>query len=161
MIICLTQVVELQVNIYELYINHRSKPTIGVQILNYINIILNEPSSYRKEKSENESEVARSCLTLCDRMDYSLPGFSVHGIFQSEYWLLLLLSHFSRVRLCATPEPAALQAPPSPGFSKHEYWSVLPFPSPGDLPHPGNEPGSPALQADVLPSEPPGKSRKE
>ena len=38
-----------------------------------------------------------------------------------------------------------------------EYWSGLPFPSPGDLPHPGIEPGSPTLQADALPSEPPGK----
>ena len=40
-----------------------------------------------------------------------------------------------------------------------KYWSGLPFPSPGDLPDPGIEPGSPALQADSLPSEPPGKSR--
>ena len=44
------------------------------------------------------------------------------------------------------------------GFSKQEYWSGLPFPSPGDLPDPGIEPRSPALQADALPSEPPGKA---
>ena len=44
--------------------------------------------------------------------------------------LLLLLSRFSRVRLCATPETAAHQAPPSLGFSRQEYWSGLPFPSP-------------------------------
>ena len=43
------------------------------------------------------------------------------------------------------------------GFSRQEYWSGLPFPSPGDLPNPGIEPGSLALQADALPSEPPGK----
>ena len=43
-------------------------------------------------------------------------------------------------------------------FSRQEYWSGLPFPSPGDLPDIGIEPGSPALQADSLPSEPPGKS---
>ena len=43
------------------------------------------------------------------------------------------------------------------GFSRHEYWSGLPFPSPGDLPDPGIKPGSPALQADALLSEPPGK----
>ena len=42
-------------------------------------------------------------------------------------------------------------------FLKQEYWSGLPFPSPGDLPNPGIEPGSPALQADTIPSEPPGK----
>ena len=44
--------------------------------------------------------------------------------------LLLLLSHFSRVRLCVTSEMAAHQAPPSLGFSRQEYWSGLPFPSP-------------------------------
>ena len=42
------------------------------------------------------------------------------------------------------------------GLSRHKYWSGLPFPSPGDLPDPGIEPWSPALQADSLPSEPPG-----
>ena len=46
------------------------------------------------------------------------------------YLLLLLLSRFSRVRLCATPETAAHQAPPSPGFSGQEHWSGLPLPSP-------------------------------
>ena len=44
--------------------------------------------------------------------------------------LLLLLSNFSRVRLCATPETAAHEAPPSLGFSRQEHWSALPFPSP-------------------------------
>ena len=43
------------------------------------------------------------------------------------------------------------------GFSRQEYWGGLPFPSPGDLPDPGIEPGSPTLRADALPSEPPGK----
>ena len=42
-------------------------------------------------------------------------------------------------------------------FSRQEYWRGLPFPTPGDLPDPGIEPGSPALQANSLPSEPPGK----
>ena len=44
-------------------------------------------------------------------------------------------------------------------FSGQKYWSGLPFPSPGDLPNPGIKPGSPALQADSLPSEPPGKPK--
>ena len=44
--------------------------------------------------------------------------------------LLLLLSHFSRIRLCATPQTAAHQAPPSLGFSRQEHWSGLPLPSP-------------------------------
>ena len=43
-------------------------------------------------------------------------------------------------------------------FFRQEYWSGLPFPSPGDLPDPGVEPGSPALRADALPSEPPGSN---
>ena len=64
------------------------------------------------------SEVAQSYPTLCDPMDCSLPGSSVHGLFRQE------------------------------------YWSGLPFPSPGDLPNPGIEPGSPVLQTDALPSEP-------
>ena len=51
----------------------------------------------------------------------------------------------------------AHQASPSMGFSRQEHWRGLPFPSPGDLPDPGIKPGSPALQADALPSQPPGK----
>ena len=56
----------------------------------------------------------------------------------------------SRVWLSATSWMVAHQAPPSLGFSRQEYWSGLPCPSPGDLPNPGIEPGSPALQADSL-----------
>ena len=52
----------------------------------------------------------------------------------------------SRVRLFATPWTVAYQAPPSMGFSRQEYWSGLPFPSPGDLPDPGIEPRSPATR---------------
>ena len=59
----------------------------------------------------------------------------------------------SRVRLFATRWTVAHQAPPSIGFSRQEYWSELPFPSPGNLPDPGIEPRSPALQADTLTSE--------
>ena len=67
------------------------------------------------------SEVAQSCLTLCE------------------------------------PWTVAYQAPPSMGFSRQEYWSGVPFPSPGDLPDSGIKPGSPAFQAYALTSEPPGK----
>ena len=63
----------------------------------------------------------------------------------------------SLVQLFATPWTVAYKAPPSMGFSRQEYWSGLPFPSPGDLPDPGIELESPALQAHALPSEPPGK----
>ena len=56
-----------------------------------------------------------------------------------------------------TPSPAPSQAPLSMEFSRQEYWGGLLFPSPGDLPNPEIKPGSPALQADSLPFEPPGK----
>ena len=66
------------------------------------------------------------------------------------------------IQLCLTLcdlMAVAHQAPPSTGFSRQEYWSGLPFPSPGDLPNPGIEAGSPALQVDALPCKPPGKSK--
>ena len=66
-----------------------------------------------------------------------------------------LLSH---VRLFVIPWTVAYQAPPSMGFSRQEYCSGLPFPSPGDLSDPGIEPGSPTVEADALTSEPPGKT---
>ena len=66
---------------------------------------------------------------------------------------------FSHVWLFETPWTVAYQAPPSMGFSRQECWSGLPFPSPGDLPYPRINSGSPALQADALLSEPPGKLR--
>ena len=68
------------------------------------------------------------------------------------------MKSLSRVRLFATQWTVAHQAPLSMGFSRQEYWIGLPFPSPGDLPNPGIEPRSPALQADALSSEPPGKA---
>ena len=64
-----------------------------------------------------------SCLL---RLQYWQVDFYI----ESPGKLLLLLSHFSRVRLCATPQTAAHQAPPSLGFSRQEHWSELPFPSP-------------------------------
>ena len=65
----------------------------------------------------------------------------------------------SRVQLLATPWTVACQAPPSMGFSRQEYWSELPLPSPEDLPDPVIEPVSPALASRVLTTEPPGKPK--
>ena len=91
-------------------------------------------------------------------------------IFRTIFWGGYLASHFtdgkvkvkslSRVRLFATPWTVAHQASPSVGFSRQEYWSGLPLSSPGDLPDPGIEPRFPALQADALTSEPPGKPHR-
>ena len=63
----------------------------------------------------------------------------------------------SRAQFFVTPWTVAHQVPQSMEFSRQEYWSGLPFPSPGDLPDPRIELGPPALQADALPSEPPGR----
>ena len=66
----------------------------------------------------------------------------------------------SCVQLFAAPWIVACQAPLSTGFSRQEYWSRVPFPSPRNLSNPGIKPGSPALQADSLPAEPPGKLKQ-
>ena len=133
-----------------------------------------------------ESEVPQSCLTLCDPMDCSPPGSSVHGILQARIleWVAISFSRgssqardqtqvsriagrrfnlwatreaqkkvkvksLSRVQLFVTPWIAAHQAPLSMRFSMQEYWSGLPFPSPGDFPDPGIKPRSRALQPDA------------
>ena len=120
-------------------------------------------------KVKRESEVAQSCPTLSDPMDCSLPGSSIHGIFQARvlewgpigeakntkwakkneseaksvvtlektekrielvYLVKVKVKSLSRVRLLVTPWTAAYQAPPSMGFSRQEYWSGVPLPSP-------------------------------
>ena len=69
-------------------------------------------------------------------------------MFTCVFMCVCVLSH---VQPFATPCTVACQAPLPLGFSRQEYWNRLPFPSPGDLPNPGMEPRSPALQADFLP----------
>ena len=87
-------------------------------------------------------------------INFLIETNSLLTIFKRSYCEVKLLS---RVRLFAIPWTVACQAPPSMGFSRQEYWSGLPFPSPGDLPDPEIESGSPALQADqTLLSKPPG-----
>ena len=84
---------------------------------------------------------------------------SVSGVQQSDSVIHIYVSEvksLSRVRLFVTPWTVAYQAPQSVEFSRQEYCSGLPFPSPGNLPNSEIEPRSPALQADALPSEPPG-----
>ena len=74
-----------------------------------------------------------------------------------EGWLFSL----SRSQLTATPWAVARQAPLSVGFSRQQYWSGLPFPSPGDRPNPGIKPVSPALAGRCFTTEPPGKPVRE
>ena len=63
-------------------------------------------------------------------LNHHICYFLYFVVYKDVYVLLLLLSRFSRVRLCVTPQTAAHQAPPSLGFSRQEHWSGLPFPSP-------------------------------
>ena len=72
---------------------------------------------------------------------------------------VVVVYSLSHIQLLLAPWTVAFQAPLSMGFPRQEYLSGLPCPSPGDLPDPGIEPKPPALQADSLPSEPPGKLR--
>ena len=88
------------------------------------------------------AKLLQSCLTLYDPTDGSPPGSPIPGILQTRTleWVAISFSNawkrkvkvklLSRVRLPATPWTAAYQAPPSMGFSRQEYWSWLPFPSP-------------------------------
>ena len=73
---------------------------------------------------------------------------------EMKLYRIMLVSH---AQLFATLWTVALQAPLTMGFARQEYWSELPFPSAGDLPSTGIKPGSPVLQADCLPIEPPGR----
>ena len=112
----------------------------------------------------------QSCPTLCHPIDGSPPGSSVHGIFQARVleWGAIAFSTSLNETIClccavlcwVTQSCPTLCNPmncsPS-GSSRQEYWSGLPCPSPGDLPNPGTEPRSPALQADSLPAQLPGK----
>ena len=75
-------------------------------------------------------------------------------VFLPLYWAVLVPSH---VQFFGTPWNIACQAPLSMDFYRQEYWSELPFPSPGHLSDPGIEPGYSSLQADSLPFEPPWK----
>ena len=87
-------------------------------------------------------------------LTYSFTSTSVLITVTVWKWQLL-----SCVRLCVTPWTVACQAPLSMEFARQEYWGGLPFPSPGDLPNLDIKPRSPVLQADSLPSEPPGKPK--
>ena len=127
----------------------------------------------------------QSCPTLCDPRDSSPPGSPVPGILQARTleWVAISFSSawkwkvkvklLSRVRLLATPWTAAYQALPSMGFSRQEYWSGVPLPSPrqtvsgllfflpGDLPDPGIKPASLvwrlfSLTGGLFTTEPPG-----
>ena len=127
--------------------------------------------------------VAQSCPTLANPWTVACQAPLSMGFPRQEFWGALTFSspgdlpkpgikpvspcvsfmHAKSLQSCltlATPWTAACQAPLSMGFSRQEYWSGSPFHSPGGLPNPGIEPGSPALQADSLLPELQGKSHR-
>jgi len=101
----------------------------------------------------------RACAICMFAVLLHWPGTPIYrrNGYPSPLNMMFWVKSLSHVLLFATLWTVAHQAPPSMGFSRQECWSGLPFPSPGDLPNPGIEPSSPALQADTLTSEPPGK----
>ena len=104
-----------------------------------------------KDKGEKEWEQTRRAFrSLAEHL--VLSKISIRHV-------KVKVKSLSRVRLFETPWTVSYQAPPSMGFSRQECWSGLPFPYPGDFPDPGIELRSPTLQADALPSEPPGRPK--
>ena len=105
-------------------------------------VLINAPAAAAAAKS------LQSCPTLCDPIDGSPPGSPVPGIIQARTleWVAISFSNawkwkvkvksLSRVWLLATPWTTAYQAPPSMGFSRQEYWSGVPLPSPNKCPYP-------------------------
>ena len=133
---------------------------------------------YQSQDSKPDTIDPHYSRILCSHPCPFIHAFDFHGfswlwsiIFKNIKWKIPEVIHtfyitqsfwakvksLSHVRLCDPMDCSLHQAPPSMGFSRQEYWNGLPFPPPGDLPNPGVKPRSPALQADALPSEPPGK----
>ena len=98
-------------------------------------IILDTIRGYGAAAAAAAAKSLQSCLTLCDPIDGSPPGSPVPGILQARTLAWVAISKvkvksLSLVRHSATPRTTAYQAPPSMGFSRQEYWSGVPLPSP-------------------------------
>ena len=120
------------------------------------------PGLERSPGEETGYLLQYSCLE--NSMGCTVHGAATSWTQPSDFHFHVKVKSLSRVQLFATPWTVAYQAPLSMGFSRQEYWSGLPFPSPGDLPDPGiikpTYLTSPALQVDSLLSEPPGKPNR-
>ena len=110
---------------------------------------------YVGTSSDFKLPIVFSCLFIinyCQTIDFSLLQVTCFTfcvcVLVTQLWVAW-----------ATPQTVACKAPLCMEFSRQEYWSGQPFPSPGDLPNPGIEPKSPAVQVDSFSSEPPGKPR--
>ena len=110
-----------------------------------MNILINVPGSKSSSLSAAAAKSLQSCLTLCDPIDGSPPGSPITGILQARILEWVAISFFNAwkwkmkvkllccVWLLAIPWTAAYQAPLSMGFSRQEYWSGVPLPSPSSL----------------------------
>ena len=110
---------------------------LGLHVHNWVTPLQTKPSA-----AAAAAKLLQSCRTLCDPIDGSPPGSPVPGILQARtlQWVAISFSNawkwkvkvksLNHVRLLATPWTAASQAPPSMGFSRQEYWSGVPLPSP-------------------------------
>ena len=143
--------------------------TVGPCWLSILYIVVLHPFSGSLHNSELYKLLGLLIPVSCEEHGFeagrsgNAPCFLTAGPWTSDLTsrslsdLILNGKSLSHVRLFATPWTVTCQAPLSMEFSRQKYWSGLPFPSPRDLPDLGIEPRSPALQADSLPSEPPGK----
>ena len=126
--------------IFSLVLVHNSiKNALSAGLDGQISLIYLSTYSSIKCIAAAAAKSPQSCLTLCDPIDGSPPGSSIPGILQARTleWVAIffsnaciMLSHFCHVWFCVTLCTAALQVPPSTGFSRQEYWSGLPFPFP-------------------------------
>ena len=122
-----------------------SFPLWSTQAMDYSSVLTAGPcclSVLQVKAAADAAKSLQSCLTLCDPVDGSPPGSPIPGILQARTleWVAISFSNawkwkvkvksLSRVRPSATPWTAAHQAPPSMGFSRQEYWSGVPLPSP-------------------------------
>ena len=123
------------------------KETEGITNKDLLNSTWNSAQCYISQSGWDECLGENEYMWMYGQVPLLLT-WNYHNIVNDS------VKSLSRVQLFVTPWTVAYQPPPSMGFSRQEYWSGLPFPSPGDLPDPGIEP---ALQADILTSEPPGK----
>ena len=109
---------------------------------------------YWVEQFNRQCEKQKEIIHFLPHLWEAVP--SISSIKECS-WLVCYCSVAKSCPTLCNPMDCTCQAPLSMEFSRQEYWSGLPFPSPGDFPDPGIEPESPTLQADSLPSEPPGK----
>ena len=125
--------------------------------LRYLHGALPPPVNLLMEPSPSQERLSRCLFPHLPKKEIFFLGFRLQLVlalpppFPRKKWKKV--ESLSRVRLFVTPGTVAYQA----RFSRQDYWSGLPFPSPVDLPNPGIEPRSPTLQTGALPSEPPGK----